>query len=378
MSDTEKTVESRLKELGVPDDVIEKIKADLGAEKAEDLAGLTEADLTGVGMKPLQARKLIKELTPVEPTTGMMAGAMALIDTVLRPALSEDSWLSALKTGGVLKVEQSTIEAAIRAALAHRVNFFTIPDILVVKMEEFADSNVEQVDPSYYDIRDQLISRSYGDLFAAIKGFKGTYVTEGRKKQLYQRIDDHLWPAIISFNNQLKDWYDAWLNTGMNPKAMMNAFFATKGGAIMPPAMIQPPDTGVLRDSADALADAINKVFAGTGVQIAAAIAFDASKIKETLTNPRLPAMIGAGNRDQMLRQLNVAIPNTYQRLETNLVTYVGAVLDIKNQPAGEAELNYYSALYMLGSSITWDLLEKSSPTPKRPSGIGGRKTSEL
>ena len=62
----------------------------------------------------------------------------------------------------------------------------------------------------------------------------------------------------------------------------------------MPPGIMQPPDTGVLRDHASAVADAVNKVFAGTGVQIAAALAYDANRIKETLSNPRLPTLIGA------------------------------------------------------------------------------------
>ncbi len=384
MADTEKDqVTTKLERLGVPLEVIEKIKTVLGAKEEADLLNLTESDLTatGVGMQALPARKLIKALTPVKTAMETASAALetaSLINTVLPSVLSNESWLAALKAGGVLKVEQSTVEAAVRAALAHRVGLYEIPDILAVKMEAFADSNEEQIDPTFFEIRKQLTRRNYAEIFEAIKGFDGTYVTEARKKQLFQRIDSSLWPAIISFNNQLKDWYDAWVKTGMNPMMMMGAFLTARGGpgVVMPPAMMQPPDTGVLRDNADAVADAINKVFAGTGVQIAAALAYDANKIKETLTNPRLPAMIGAANRDQMLRQLGVALSPTYPRLETNMVQYVLSVIQAKDQPAGEQELKYFGALYMLGANITWDLLETDRPVGKRPSGIGGGRGS--
>ena len=122
----------------------------------------------------------------------------------------------------------------------------------------------------------------------------------------------------------------------------------------MPPGMMAPPDTGVLRDYADSVADAINRVFAGTGVQIAAALAFEATRIRDILMRPGLPAMIGATNRDQMLKMLGVDVPATYTRLETNLTRYVLAVMQVKDQPAGNEELRYFGTLYMLGSQIPW------------------------
>ena len=139
-----------------------------------------------------------------------------------------------------------------------------------------------------------------------------------------------------------------------NPALMMSALMAASGGGGMalPPGMMQPPDTGILRDNADAVADAVNRVFAGTGVQIAAALAYDASKIKGTLENLRLPALTGAANRDQMLKQLGVAVSATYPRLETNLTRFVLAVMRAKDQPSGNEELQYFGALFMLGSQI--------------------------
>jgi len=364
------SVDEKLRGLGVPADVIGKIKTELGAETVEDLVNLKEVDLVNVGMKTLTARKLIASL---KPDTTVSASTVVSFDAILPSVPSDASWLEALRTGGVLKVDQSTVISAIRAALAHRAGLFTIPDGLVGLMEKFADENEEQVDAEYFKLRKQLTRRSYAEIFEAIDGLDGSYVTEARKKQLLQRVDQHLWPAITTFYGQLKSWQEAWMQGAANPAMMMGAIMAASGGVnVMPPGMMQPPDTGVLRDHADAVADAVNKVFAGTGVQIAAALAYDATRIKETLENTRLPALTGAANRDQMLRQLGVAVSATYPRLETNLTRFVLAVMRVKDQPAGNEELQYFSALFMLGSQIPWDQLGGSSA--KRPTGIGRDK----
>lgn len=367
-------VVSRLESLSIPAEVIQKIQIELGAQTPEDLTSLTEKDLVGIGMKPLQARKLLAGLAPAKPAAE--AAAMGTLSFDVLPSVpADDSWLAALKAGGVLKVEQSTVISAVRAALAHRVSLFQVPDLLVAEMERFADTNEEQVDPEFFKLRKELTRRTYAEVFEAIPGFEGSYVTEARKKLLLSRVDQYLWPAIVSFNGQLKGWQETWMQGAANPMIMMSAFMAASGGiGTMPPGMMNPPDTGGLRDYADAVADAVNKVFAGTGVQIAAALAYDASRIKEALANPRLPSMIGAANRDQMLRQLGVAVSATYPRLELNLTRFVLAIMQVKDQPAGNEELQYFGALFMLGNQIPWDQLgaDRADLNGKRPVGIGG------
>lgn len=369
----------RLGALGIPDDMSAKIVAELGVEKEEDLPGLREADLVGLGMKPIPARKLIAALASKPESVNQAAvGAINAVSfaSVLPTIPSDASWLEALRTGGVLKVDQSSVISAVRAGLAWRVGLFDIPNGLVALMERFADENEEQVDPEFFKLRRQMTRHSYAEIFEAIDGLDGAYVTEARKKQLFQRIDQHLWPAIVSFYAQLKSWQEAWMQGAANPMLMMNAFMAASGGmSMMPPGMMQPPDTGILRDTADAVADAVNKVFAGTGVQIAAALAYDANQIKETLENPRLPALTGAANRDQMLRQLKVAVSATYPRLETNVTQFVLAIMRVKDQPAGNEELTYFGALFMLGSQIPWDQLSGDTYAGRKPSGIGADRS---
>ena len=365
-------VTSRLQELGVPADVIEKIRSDLGATTVEDLAGLTEDDLVEAGMKKLPARKLVAVLAPARPASDTAALAAVSLDAVLPVVPSDSSWLEALKAGGVLKVDQSSVISAVRAALAYRVNLFEIPNLLVKAMERFADENVEQVDPEFFKLRKQMTRHDYADIFAAIEGFEGSYATEARRKQLLARVDEHLWPAIVAFHEQLRSWQSAWMQGAANPAMMMSVIMASSGGgSVIPPGMMAPPETGVLRDYADAVADAVNKVFAGTGVQIAAALAYDATKVKETLENPRLPALIGAANRDQMLKQLGVAVSATYPRLETNLTRFVLSIMRVKDQPAGNEELQFFGALFMLGSQIPWDQLGGDHVGGRLPTGIG-------
>lgn len=369
----------KLKELGVDDATIEKIKSVLGAETVEDLSELTEDYLVRpeIGMKPIKASKLVKALTSVKTaysaseTAAATAVSNISFDAILPQVPSDDSWLAALKAGGILKVDQSTVISAIRAALAHRAGLYDIPGILSAKMEQFADSNEDQVTPEFYVLRKQMTKRSYAEIFEAIEGLDGSFVTEARKKQLFDRIDRNLWQAIVGFYNQLKSWQEAWMQGAASPAVLMSAVLTASGGmGAMPAGMIQPPDTGVLRDAADEVSNSINKIFAGTGVQIVAALAYDATKIKETLSNTRLPAMIGAANRDQMLRQLGVAVPATYPRMEQNLTRFVLSILQVKDQPAGNEELQYFGTLYMLGSQIPWDQLDGRSII-KKPSGIG-------
>lgn len=367
-------IDAKFKELGVPDEVVAKLKEG-GVESVEDLANITEADLIEAGLKKFQARKVAAALkAPAPADTAGHAAATTLnvsFDSVLPTVMSDTSWLEALKLGGVLKVDQSTVISAVRAALAHKVGLFNIPDILGKKMEEFADENEEQVDPEFYKIRRQLTRRSYAEIFEAIDGMDGTFVTEGRKKQLLSRIDERLWPAILEFFQQLDAWVQAWQQGTFNPTMLLNALAANsaRGGTVMPPGMMQPPETGGLRDCADAVSDAINRVFAGTGVQIAAAMAYDASRIKETLQNPRLPALVGAANREQMLKLLGVGVSATYPRLENNITQFVLATMQVKDQSAGNEELQYFSMLHVLGRQITWDQISGRSLT-----GIGGKR----
>lgn len=360
------TLKAKLIELGLTEEQIAKLGNE-GVKEDADMQLISRDDMksiTGCGL--VTASKVVGAFAPapvvedIAKSTPSPAVAFSGALDILPVVPNDESWLASLRAGGALKVDQSTVISAIRAALAYRAGLYGITDKLVQRMEAFADENDETVPPEFFKLRKQLTRRNYADIFEAIDGLDGNFVTETRKKELFKRIDSNLWPTIESFNEQLKNWVEAWQQGAANPAMLASSIVTMMSGggkAIMPPGMMAPPDSGVLRDAADELNDNINKVFSGVGVQIASALAYDASKIKEMLENPQLPLLVGAANRDQMLRMLGVEVSATYPRMETNLTKFVLGVMKIKDIAAGDEELQYFGSLYMLGSQIPWGKL---------------------
>jgi len=363
-------LKKQLLDLGLTEDQIEKLAAE-GVETPSDMQLLSEQDIkekTGAGL--IAVKKLIVNFAPkVTPSTSMSFDVTGILPDVP----SDESWLMALRAGGILKVEQSTVISAIRAALADKVGLYLLPSKLLIRMERFADDNVESAPKEYFLMRKLITKHNYAEIFEAIDGLDGTFVTETRKKSFLAKVDELLWPEVISFYEQLKNWIEAYAQTQNSPNAITGAIAVAlnsfANGGKMSGGVITPvPDAGVLRDAADSLNDSINRVFAGVGVQIAAALAFDASGIKKILANDQLPSLVGAANRDQMLRMLEADVPATYPRLETNLTKFVLSVLKVKDI-ATDDEFQYFNLLYMLGSQIPWEKLSK-----KGAASLGGKR----
>jgi len=274
------------------------------------------------------------------------------------PTVPDDtSLLAQLKASASLKVSQPTVVLAARAALAERCGYFQIPNLLIDRMEAYAESLEETVGEDFYKLRKLISQRNYAEIYEGMPGVDGTFVSQKRRDAFLRRLDTLLWPALLSFQSQLKAWGESWQQGMMNPAATMALLFSGGGAShALPPGMLQPPPTDTLRDAADAVNVQINKVFAGVGVPVAMALGYDALKIKEVLDNPSLPSQIGAANRDQMLKMLGVAIAPDYARLEENLVRYLLAVLKYPSVTP-DAELGFLTALTMLGGQIPWDKL---------------------
>jgi len=352
-------VRTKLAEYGADEATIDKVVSELGVEELDDLASLEVADLTGAGMKLAKARKLVAEL---KNTSKPAAPAVAAAETraiqsqfeALLPSIpTDESWLNALKTGGILKVDESSYIAAIRAALADRAGLYNVPDALSKAMEKYADETEEQVDPTFYALRKSLTRRAYGDIFAAIDGLDGTFITEARRKEFLSRIRDTLWPAIAESYRTLDGWYQTWRASFSDPSMLIAAIGGGFSGGAAGMSMITPPDTAQLHDAGDTLVDSINRVFRGTGVQVAAAMAYDANTIRNTLEDPRLPSMVGVKNREMMLKKIGASVSSNYIRLEQNLVKYVLAFAK-HDTVTSDVEVNYFVALWQLGTQINW------------------------
>ena len=352
-------VRTKLAEYGADEATIDKVVSELGVEELDDLASLEVADLTGAGMKLAKARKLVAEL---KNTSKPAAPAVAAAETraiqsqfeALLPSIpTDESWLNALKTGGILKVDESSYIAAIHAALADRAGLYNVPDALSKAMEKYADETEEQVDPIFYALRKSLTRRTYGDIFAAIDGLDGTFITDARRKEFLGRIRDTLWPAIAESYRTLDGWYQTWRASFSDPSMLIAAIGGGFSGGVAGMSMITPPDTAQLHDAGDTLVDSINRVFRGTGVQVAAAMAYDANIIRNTLEDPRLPSMVGVKNREMMLKKIGASVSSNYIRLEQNLVKYVLAFVK-HDTVTSDVEVNYFVALWQLGTQINW------------------------
>ena len=356
-------VRTKLAEYSADEATIDKVVNDLGVEDIDDLTSLEVADLTGAGMKLAKARKLVAELKSTAKPAAAPAVAAAETRAIqsqfeaLLPSIpTDESWLNALKTGGILKVDESSYIAAIRAALADRAGLYSIPDALSKAMEKYADETEEQVDPTFYALRKSLTRRAYGDIFAAIDGLDGTFITEGRRKEFLSRIRDTLWPAIAESYRTLDGWYQTWRASFSDPSMLIAAIGGGFSGGAAGMSMITPPDTAQLHDAGDTLVDSINRVFRGTGVQVAAAMAYAANVIRNTLEDSRLPSMVGVKNREMMLKKIGASVSSNYIRLEQNLVKYVLAFAK-HDTVTSDVEVNYFVALWQLGTQINWNEL---------------------
>jgi len=282
------------------------------------------------------------------------------------PSVPDDaSVLAQLKANANLKVNQAIVILAVRAALAERCGYFQIPNMLVDRMESYAESLEEPVSEDFYKLRRLITQRNYAEIYEAIPGMDGNFVSQKRRDTFLRRIDSLLWPALISFQNQLKAWGESWQEGMMNPTTTMALLLGGANKQSLPPGMMQPPPTDSLRDAADSVNIQINKVFAGVGVPVAMALGYDSLKIKEVLENPALPAQVGAANRDQMLRMLDVVITPDYARLEENLVRYLLAIVRYPTV-APDAELGFLTAMTMLGGQIPWAKLTAPMPAARR------------
>lgn len=354
-------VRTKLAEYGADEAVINKIIDELGVEELDDLASLEVTDLTNAGLKLAKARKLVAELkNTANKSTSAPAVAAAetraiqsQVETLLPAIPTDESWLNALKTGGILKVDESSYIAAIRAALADRAGLYNIPSALAKAMEEHADATEEQVDPTFYALRKSLTRRAYGDIFAAIDGLDGTFITDTRRNEFLKRIRDTLWPAIAESYRALDSWYKTWRASFSDPSMLVAAISGSLSGNTAGVGMIAPPDTAQLHDAGDTLVDSINRVFRGTGVQVAAAMAYDANTIRNTLEDPRLPSMVGVKNREMMLKKIGANVSSNYIRLEQNLVKYVLGFAK-HDTVTSDVEVNYFVALWQLGVQINW------------------------
>jgi hypothetical protein len=325
-------------------------------EIKEALQGVPKAKLNKAIRTILRVEEVVSETAKTE---GETSSVMAPLD-ILPSELSEVNLLDTLKTGGVLRVNSATVTMVMRAALASRTGVFGVRKTLVDKMEAHAESLDEPVGEKFFKLRNELTRRNYGEIFSAIEGSVGQFVTQGRIKMLLGKLNNDLWPAMYSFHEQVNGWVQSWQQGAANPAAMMVALTAIMGnkGGVMAPGIMAPPPTDTLRDAAEGVVDKINRVFSGTGTVVASALGYDAKTLMDILNDDSLPAQIGAANKEQMLKLLGVNVTADVSRMSTNAARYLLSIMELPKVAAGNEELAYITALFQLGSAIPWDQLK--------------------
>lgn len=300
--------------------------------------------------------KKLRGLPVVSEDVVTTASAGAPVLSYLPQVPDADKFLEKLKTDGILKVNDTDVLAAMKAALADRIGLFEIPSILLKKMEAFAEGQEEPVGKDFWRVQKLLTQKKYGEILSALD-VPGNFMTEGRKDDLLRKLGGKLWPALTTFQDQLNGWYDAWLK-GMNPAAAMMAIAAQGTGATMPPTLMNPPDTSPLRDAGEEVINEINRVFSGTGIPAARAIAHDATRIMNVLNEPALPAQVGATSKEQMLKDLRINVGADLIRTEKSATQYALAIMYLPQVPMDKkTELGYFSELFQLGAMIPWEKL---------------------
>lgn len=337
--------------------------SDDGLETLSDTESCPDEDLLDA-LKPLSIPKArLRKALPllrgptvkVETAPAATAAPAPGFSTDVLPHVPDDeSFVAVLRAGGTLKVDQNAVLAAIKTALAAKVGLYDLPKALLDAMTAHAEGINEPCSDAYYEVEKLVHSARYAEVLGNISG---RIVSERNKNQLLSRLDEHLWSGLRSFQQQLSAWQDAWMAGSANPNIMFAAMAASMGGGVMPPGMMQPPDASPVRDAAEAMNDVMNKVFAGVGIPVARAMAYEAQRVKKVLSDSRLPASIGTPNYEQMLRKLGTAVSADYERLERNVARYALGVMELPKVTAGQQELTYLGAMLQLGLAIQWDRL---------------------
>lgn len=341
---------------------------DNGADVLMDAEAIDAADFRGAFPEAAKGtlNLAIKELRAKAPATKSEAVAAAvpsgvaappIIGTFVIPDVPEGSaFLDALSTSKTLTVDEVSIRAAMEALFVDSRNLTEIPEKLAKLMETHADTIEEPVGATFLEVLKFVRERRWADVNVDSK-----LVTKERKKVVLERLRE-LPHAVYQFHQVLAGW-----NEQLKANRAGNPFGVLQGGAN---ALYPAPDEVIA--AAEVIVGCLRRAFGGLGVMVAKAMAYEGLKIKETLERAELPSLVGAANREIMLRQLGIDLTNADVRAEKNVARYVifAATVVNKSLPGGQ-EGPVLEALYNLGQTILpW-------MNGGQPSVGYGRKTKE-
>jgi len=340
-------------------EVAEKAVADGFADTAA-CASVTEAEWVGYGLKKGEARKLIKELaTATAPAPAAAPSTAAMMASLIPQVPTDESFLSNLVTGGVLKPSENDVLAAIRALNASRYGIFDIDDRILEAIAQRAEEMEEPWPDLYYEVQKNLAKKAHAEILQAL-GVSSKVVSQAAVKKFLGRMSD-IWSQLAGFYDVVDGYVTNW-QTQMGPQAMMAVMGTLVGGGAAGPLPFaaEAPDATPLADQARGIIDSINKMFAGPGIPVARALAADAQQLSEILKKPELINAIGAANRDEMLKKLGISVGADASRSETSVLQFALCVLKLSSVEVSQLP-RYVLAMRQVGSTIPWSALNAGS-----------------
>ncbi|MEK9152034.1 MAG: hypothetical protein AAB692_01580, partial [Patescibacteria group bacterium] len=348
--------------------VLEKAKAE-GLAADGDAATATTEDWTSFGVPKIQARKLVEQFKPApEPAKPAVALPQFTAGTALPQVPDDESFLKALLEGGVLKPQAMDVVAAIRIKLADQIGVYDIEDTIMEAIEKHSGETDEPCPEVFYDLENRKASKEHAALLKAL-GASGRFATQRRRKELLAKLDS-VWDILKDFQGQLNSWQQSWMEQASGPAALTTMMTAMMGGgpALAAAGLNQVPDTSPVIDAATGVINKLNKVFSGTGIPVARALAAEAVELRRLLEKPELPVAVGAASRDEMVKKLGLGVTADMVRTEKSLSQYTLAVLNVPTTPTDQLPM-YITALKQVGATIPWDALRAG-----KGNGVPGRK----
>jgi hypothetical protein len=382
-------VGDKLKELGVEPKAIIYIKDELGATSVDDLSSLTEDDLIAAGLKKLPARNVLKALKPATAAApisipGARPATSAIAVRLQEPPISAASWLSSLCSIKPQIIQALTVLTGVKATIADVYGYFQLPRKMMKMLQDASDAVGEGVPDLYFELQNLTQARRYGALVSWMQG-KGSACTIAERKRFLQRMNDKFWDALDAFYIELDVWRKGRRDSMDVGEQIAGAFSGE----------IQIYDATQVRTAALTLGDSINRVFSGTGVYAATALALDKDGIQEVLNQIDF-RQFGVPSREKLFADLNCAVPPEMIAAENTIAKFAWNAMSIKDTAAGGMdEQKFLIELASLGTGRQWNTMKSlagkrrssfqvdypddsddDSDVGHRLSGIGGRRNS--
>lgn len=352
-------------EAGVPKEDIENVITKLGLTCADDLAYFTDADaFANAGVVGMLAQRKLAEVGAKLKADKAAAAAESqtanhekteLDFSLLADDINEEQWLNNLRMSGILKFDEATYVAGIKAVLAANLGVFASIEKLIMMIDDYAVKNAIPAPLSFYNLQNIMTRRQYGLVFAASEDncMNGVpiYATTHDMNALVEKMKSDFVPTILSAAEKVSIWYNdlsMQKTTDFFMEKTLQSQTATQN--------LSYPNPAALYDAGAELRQSINRTFAGNGIQKALAIYNEYHTFVDVLNDPELPRSIGVLDKDSVLNLLGFDANAAAVRSEGFIVKFVISIMNA-DKLARTNEVLFFRELYDLVRQIDWSAL---------------------